>query len=210
MTTNNYSLPFEASGLERLPIADAEILLYQQIELDLSYDGLLQELIDNAAWYQQEMTIYGKCYLQPRLSAWYGCKDSNYTYSGITMAPLPWTSILLKVKARVESLINHSFNSVLLNYYRNQQDGMGMHSDDEAELGQQPVIASLSLGEERIFLLRHRHRKDLKTIKIPLQSGSLLVMKGETQNYWKHGIAKEKHPCGPRVNLTFRTIINKQ
>jgi len=203
----NGCLLLEASGMEKLPMVDADISLCQQVELGQPYDELLHELIDNIAWRQEEVTIYGKAHLQPRLSAWYGDKELNYCYSGITMHPRPWSQTLLNLKARVESLTDQDFNSVLLNYYRDHRDGMGMHSDDESELGKQPVIASLSLGEERTLVLRHKYRKDLNTIKLPLPSGSLLVMKGATQNYWKHGINKQKQPCGPRLNLTFRNII---
>ena len=201
---------FESSNIERLPIADADVLLYHQIELGQSYDQLLYELIDNTTWRQEEITLFGKAHRQPRLSAWYGNRDSVYTYSGISLRPRPWNQTLLNLKAGVESQLGRSFNSVLLNYYRDQRDSMGMHSDDESELGKQPVIASLSLGEERILLLRHRYRKELGTLKLPLPSGSLLVMKGDTQSHWKHGIAKQNHPCGPRVNLTFRTILKNQ
>ncbi len=201
---------FESSNIERLPIADADVLLYHQIELGQSYDQLLYELIDNTTWRQEEITLFGKAHRQPRLSAWYGNRDSVYTYSGISLRPRPWNQTLLNLKARVESAVAQDFNSVLLNYYRDQRDSMGMHSDDESELGKQPVIASLSLGEERILLLRHRYRKELGTLKLPLPSGSLLVMKGDTQSHWKHGIAKQNHPCGPRVNLTFRTILKNQ
>jgi alkylated DNA repair dioxygenase AlkB len=198
---------FEASGMENLPMVDADISLCQQVALGQSYDKLLRELIDNIAWRQEEVTIYGKRHLQPRLSAWYGDKELDYCYSGITMQPQPWSQTLLNLKARVESLAAQDFNSVLLNYYRDHRDSMGMHSDDESELGKQPVIASLSLGEERTLIFRHKYRKDLNTIKLPLPSGSLLVMKGATQSYWKHGINKQKQPCGPRLNLTFRNII---
>lgn len=201
---------FESSNIERLPIADADVLLYHQIELGQSYDQLLYELIDNTTWRQEEITLFGKAHRQPRLSAWYGNRDSVYTYSGISLRPRPWNQTLLNLKAGVESQLGRNFNSVLLNYYRDQRDSMGMHSDDESELGKQPVIASLSLGEERILLLRHRYRKELGTLKLPLPSGSLLVMKGDTQSHWKHGIAKQNHPCGPRVNLTFRTILKNQ
>ena len=201
---------FESSNIERLPLADADVLLYHQIELGQSYDQLLYELIDNTTWRQEEITLFGKAHRQPRLSAWYGNRDSVYTYSGISLRPRPWNQTLLTLKAGVESQLGRSFNSVLLNYYRDQRDSMGMHSDDESELGKQPVIASLSLGEERILLLRHRYRKKLGTFKLPLPSGSLLVMKGDTQSHWKHGIAKQNHPCGPRVNLTFRTILKNQ
>jgi alkylated DNA repair dioxygenase AlkB len=203
-------LPLEEPGVQQLPIADADLWLYQQVELGQSYDELLDELIDNTDWRQEKITIYGKTHLQPRLTAWHGGKELIYSYSGITMEPRPWSQTLLNLKARIESLVAQDFNSVLLNYYRDQRDSMGMHSDDEPELGEHPVIASLSLGEERTLLLRHKYRKDLNTIKLPLTSGSLLLMRGETQHYWKHGINKQKHPCGPRVNLTFRSIIDRQ
>jgi len=165
----------------------------------------MRRLTDCTPWSQQQITVYGKHYLQPRLSAWYG--DLNYSYSGITMEPLPWTQTLLQIKSRVETLLQQDFNSVLLNLYRDHNDSMGMHSDNERELGEWPVIASLSLGEERTFLLKHKTRKDLKTIRLPLPPGSLLLMKGNTQTHWRHGIAKERRPCGPRINLTFRNIL---
>ncbi len=203
-------LAFEGSALEQLLITDADISLYHQVELGQSHDQLLFELIDNIVWQQEEITLFGKAHRQPRLSAWYGNRNSIYTYSGISLQPRPWNQTLLNIKARVESLLGGRFNSVLLNYYRDHRDSMGMHSDDESELGRQPVIASLSLGEERTLLLRHRYRKDLGTLRLPLPSGSLLVMKGATQSHWKHGIAKQNHPCGPRVNLTFRTILKNQ
>jgi alkylated DNA repair dioxygenase AlkB len=98
---------------------------------------------------------------------------------------------------------------VLLNYYRDHRDSMGMHSDDEPELGPRPAIASVSLGHQRTFILKHRTRKELERVTLPLESGSLLLMKGDTQRHWKHGIDKERRPCGPRINLTFRQILRK-
>ena len=201
MDMQNQLAEFE---IERLSLIDADLLLWRQVDLGRSYATLLQAIIDDSAWRQEEITVYGKPYLQPRLSAWYG--ELAYSYSGIRLDPLPWTPTLLDIKLRVEALVDHEFNSVLLNYYRDQNDGMGMHSDDERELGPHPVIASLSLGEERYFLLKHRSRKDLKTVKLALPAGSLLLMQGETQQYWRHGINKERQPCGPRINLTFRSI----
>jgi len=195
---------FEGSAIEQLPIADADVSLFQQVDLGQSYDDLLHELINDTVWRQEEITLYGNTHWQPRLTAWYGGKDLNYRYSGITLQPRPWSQTLLSLKARIESLVAQGFNSVLLNYYRDHRDGMGMHSDDESELGRRPVIASL---EERTLLLRHKYRKELVTFKLPLPSGSLLVMKGDTQRFWKHGIMKQKQRCGPRVNLTFRSII---
>ena len=206
----NDLLAFEGSATEQLPIADADVSLYHQVDLGRCYDKLLRELIDSTIWQQKEITLFGKAHQQPRLSAWYGDNESVYTYSGITLQPRPWNQTLLNLQARIESMVAHGFNSVLLNYYRDHRDSMGMHSDDESELGKRPVIASLSLGEERTLLLQHRYRKDLGTLKLPLPSGSLLVMKGDTQRHWKHGITKQNQPCGPRVNLTFRTIIANQ
>lgn len=193
------------TDFERLELPDADLLLWRQLDLGGSCDSLLQELIDTTDWRHEEITVYGKLYLQPRLSAWHG--DLSYSYSGIRLEPEPWTPTLLDIKARAEALTGKQFNSVLLNYYRDHNDSMGMHSDDERELGQQPAIASLSLGEERTFLLKHKTRKDLKTVKLVLPSGSLLLMQGDTQQYWRHGINKERKPCGPRLNLTFRSII---
>jgi len=195
---------FAEFEIERLPLIDADLQLWRQVNLGRSYDSLLQTLIDDSAWRQEEITVYGKPYLQPRLSAWYG--DLAYSYSGISLEPQPWTPTLLNIKRQVEALVEHEFNSVLLNYYRDQNDGMGMHSDDEHELGSQPAIASLSLGEVRSLLLKHKSRKDLKTVKLALAAGSLLLMQGETQRYWRHGINKQRQHCGPRVNLTFRSI----
>ena len=201
MAMQNQLAAFE---IERLPLIDADLQLWPQVDFGRSYDSLLQVIMKDTVWRQEEITVYGKPYLQPRLSAWYG--DLAYSYSGIRLEPVPWTPILLDIKSRVEALVKLEFNSVLLNYYRDQNDSMGMHSDDERELGPQPAIASLSLGEERSFLLKHKSRKDLKTVKLALPAGSLLLMKGDTQKYWRHGINKEKQPCGPRINLTFRNI----
>jgi alkylated DNA repair dioxygenase AlkB len=189
---------------ECLRVADAELLWWRRVDLDRDYDRLVAQLISECPWRQEEITVYGKAYLQPRLSAWYG--DLGYSYSGIRLEPLPWSATLLDIKARVQQLVGHEFNSVLLNYYRDQHDKMGMHSDDEKELGDRPVIASLSLGESRTLLLRHKTRKDLPTIKLALPSGSLLLMCGDTQRYWRHGINAERNHCAARINLTFRQI----
>jgi alkylated DNA repair dioxygenase AlkB len=189
---------------ERLSVDDAELWWWRRIDLGRDLDKLVAQLIDGCPWRQEEITVYGKAYLQPRLSAWYG--DLGYSYSGIRLEPLPWPATLLDIKARVQQLVGHEFNSVLLNYYRDQNDKMGMHSDDEKELGERPVIASLSLGETRTLLLRHKTRKDLPTIKLALPCGSLLLMCGDTQRYWRHGINSERNHCAARINLTFRQI----
>ena len=189
-----------------LPLVDAELTLWQRIDLDRDDDELLRDLIERCHWRQERVTVYGKSHLQPRLVAWYG--DASYRYAGLRLDPLPWTPGLQAIRTRIEALTGHRFNSVLLNYYRDQNDRMGMHSDDERELGTQPVIASLSLGETRVLVLRHKTRKDLQRVRIPLPSGSLLLMRGDTQRHWRHGIDRQTTPCGPRVNLTFRLVVD--
>ncbi len=193
------------AGAHRIPLPDAELTLWREIDLGLAPAELLATLIAECDWRQESVTLFGKTHPQPRLTAWYG--DAAYRYSGLTLQPAAWTARLQQVRSRVEQLTGHDFNSVLLNYYRDQQDCMGMHSDDEAELGPQPAIASLSLGAERDFRFKHRSRRDLETLKLPLPSGSLLLMTGNTQQHWRHGIARQRRACGPRINLTFRHIM---
>jgi len=196
--------PAPALGL--LPMPDAEVLHLGRPDLPAPTNALLATLIAHTPWRADRITLWGKSFLQPRLSAWYGDPSKRYTYSGLTLQPLPWTPLLLDIKRAVEAAAEHAFDSVLLNYYRNEQDSMGFHSDDEAELGPDPVIASLSLGASRDFVFKHRQRKDLKPVRIALDDGTLIVMKGPTQGHWLHGIEKKKSPIGPRINLTFRTI----
>jgi len=196
----------QTPALGPLPIPDAEILHLGRPALPLSSGDLLATLIAQTPWRADTITLWGKAYLQPRLTAWYGDPDKRYTYSGLTLQPLPWTPLLLDVKHAVEAAAGATFDSVLLNYYRNESDSMGFHADDEPELGLDPVIASLSLGAARDFVLKHKRRKDIKPVRIPLEDGTLIVMRGRTQANWLHGIEKRKTPLGPRVNLTFRTI----
>ena len=193
-------------GLEQVPMPDAEVYYLRHLPLLKPAEDVMRRLIEEVPWKSEKIVVWGKRLLQPRLTAWYGDSGRNYTYSGIHLSPLPWTAVLLDIKSRVEAIAGDKFNSVLLNYYRDHRDSMGMHSDDERELGKLPLVASLSLGEERTFILKHKTREDLKPVRLKLASGSLLFMKGETQRHWKHGIEKETRPCGPRVNLTFRRI----
>jgi len=164
-------------------------------------------LIAEVPWRAEEVTVWGRLVLQPRLTAWYGDAGANYAYSGIQLRPHPWTPLLLDIKTRIEDAVGATFNSVLLNYYRDHNDSIGFHSDDESELGDRPIIASLSFGEERIFVLKHKRLREAKPLRLRLASGSLLLMAGDTQHCWRHGIPKESRQCGPRVNLTFRRII---
>lgn len=188
-----------------LPLPDAEILFYPSFLEPQEGDRLATELSQTIAWRQEQITIYGRSLPQPRLTAWYGDPGKSYTYSRITLHPLTWTPRLLNLKAQVEAVAGVAFNSVLLNLYRDGHDSMGWHSDDEPELGPNPVIGSLSLGGTRRFRLRHRVERNLKH-QLELPSGSLLLMQGATQHYWQHQVPKTKRPVLPRINLTFRVI----
>lgn len=165
-----------------------------------------QELKSSVPWRQDEIRVYGKLYPQPRLTALYGNNNRSYTYSGIVMKPLPFSETLLEIRNKISSLTNVEFTSCLINLYRDGKDSNGWHSDDEKELGKNPVIASVSLGQERYFHLRHKKLMQLKH-KILLEHGSLLLMRGKTQHFWHHQIAKTRRPIGERINLTFRVIV---
>ena len=191
----------------RLEIPDADVLYATDIELPLPPLDLLERLIADVQWREEDIVLWGRKFPQPRLIAWYGDAGASYTYSGVRHDPLPWTDLLLGIKASVERVTAARFNSVLANYYRHERDSMGLHSDDEPELGPEPVIASLSLGEVRTFVMRHKKRKDLPAMRLALASGSLLLMRGTTQRFWRHGVDKQSAPCGPRINLTFRRIF---
>jgi alkylated DNA repair dioxygenase AlkB len=193
------------TGLLPIPIEDGELAMLARLPLPpgTSTADVLAQLIRDTPWRHDSVVVYGKRHLQPRLTAWYG--EASYTYSGLTLAPLPMTPLLATLRATVEALTGHRYNSVLLNYYRDGADSMGMHSDDEPELGPQPAIASLSLGATRSFILRHKASK--KTVKLDLPDGSLLLMAGALQKHWLHGINKTKKQTGPRLNLTFRYIV---
>jgi alkylated DNA repair dioxygenase AlkB len=192
-----------AATLLPIPVADGELAWLAQLPLPYSNEEVFARLLAETAWRAETVLVFGKRHLQPRLSAWYG--DASYTYSGLRLAPLPWTPLLGEIRAAVEAACGQHFNSVLLNRYRNGQDSMGMHSDDEPELGPEPVIASLSYGATRSFILRHKRNKD--TIRLPLTDGGLLLMAGTLQQNWLHGINKSARPLGERINLTFRNIV---
>lgn len=185
-----------------IPIDDGELYFMQQLPLAVDNGEVMQRLLEETAWKAETIFLFGREVAQPRLSAWYG--EKRYTYSGRTFEPLPFTPLQLDIKRAVEAATGKRFNSVLLNYYRDEQDSMGFHSDDEPELGPKPAIASVSFGATRTFILKHK--KQAKTIKIGLTDGSLLLMAGELQHCWRHGINKERKPCGARINLTFRLI----
>ncbi|GAB2860152.1 alpha-ketoglutarate-dependent dioxygenase AlkB [Pseudoduganella ginsengisoli] len=191
--------------LEAIPIDDGELYFLPRLPLAQDAVTVMQRLIDETAWRAESITLYGKTMLQPRLSAWHGDPDARYTYSGTTFEPQPFTPLQLDIKQAVEAATGLAFNSVLLNYYRNEQDSMGFHSDDERELGRNPAIASVSFGDPRTFILKHKTMP--KTVKIALGNGSLLLMAGALQHHWRHGINKEKTQRGARISLTFRKIV---
>lgn len=193
---------------EPIAMPDADVSILHGIETPLPYDVILRKLINDTIWRQEAVRIYGKEYQQPRLVSLYGDSGKQYDYSGITLHPLPWTDLLREIKRRIEDCTEATFNAVFLNLYRDHNDSMGFHSDDEKELGENPVIASLTFGATRTFLLKHKFRKELPLVKVPLEAGTVLLMKGATQHNWKHGINKQTMPCGPRVNLTFRTLFS--
>jgi alkylated DNA repair dioxygenase AlkB len=165
-------------------------------------DGLLHALSSTCAWSQEFLTMYGKQIPFPRLTAWYGDPDATYRYSGTLHVPRPWIAELSGVRDQLAAHTTTRFNSVLLNQYRTGDDGMSWHSDDEPELGEQPFIASVSLGATRTFQLRHRG--DGAVVSVRLEHGSLLLMSGSLQHAWTHRIPKERASTGARVNLTFR------
>jgi alkylated DNA repair dioxygenase AlkB len=190
---------------ETLQMPDAEVTFYPDFFGADEREKLFQDLVDTIQWKQESAHFGGKAVPLPRLTAWYGDAGKNYRYSGITVEPIPWTPLLLSIKTRVESAAKTTFNSVLLNFYRGERDSVAWHSDDEPELGQNPVIASVSFGATRKFQFKHKTNADLRTA-VDLTPGSLLIMAGTTQHFWKHQIPKTTKPVGPRINLTFRVI----
>ncbi|KAA1192001.1 alpha-ketoglutarate-dependent dioxygenase AlkB [Pseudohalioglobus sediminis] len=190
----------------QLALPGADLTLLRSPDLGLPARELLSRLLAETPWRQETITLFGKTHLQPRLLAWYGDPDAVYRYSGKTHQPLPWTETLTALRQRMEALAGARFNSVLLNYYRDQRDSMGLHADDEPELGPQPVIASISLGEERKLYFRHKRQREMQGLDVPLPDGSVLLMRGDTQANWKHGVRKLWRHCEPRVNLTFRRV----
>jgi alkylated DNA repair dioxygenase AlkB len=167
--------------------------------------ALLHHLLQTLNWQQQPIRMFGKMVMQPRLTAWYGHHGASYTYSGLRHDPLPFTPELEQLRARLQLETGLTFNSVLCNLYRNGTDSMGWHSDNEPELGPAPVIASVSLGQPRRFLLRHKQNPHCKHTLL-LESGSLLLMHGHTQAFWQHSLPKSKTANNQRINLTFRHI----
>lgn len=195
-----------AAAPKYLGLPNADVVLFSDCFGVEESAHILNPLLSEIHWQQDYLTFYGREIALPRLTAWYGDRGRNYTYSHISMKPHPWTDLLLTIKARVESVSGAEYNSVLLNLYRSGADGVSWHQDNEPELGDEPVIASASFGATRIFQMKHLTKKDIARVDIPLFDGSLLVMRGPTQKFWQHRIPKTQKPVGARVNLTFRQI----
>lgn len=195
-----------SSGV-RLDLPDGDGVLYQHAFAPGDSTRLYAVLEQETPWRQPIVTLYGRQIASPRLSAWYGDPRAVYTYSGLRQEPVPWTSTLQRVREHVETLAGTRFNSALLNWYRDGRDSMGWHSDDEPELGRNPVIASVSFGATRRFLLQHR--KQRLRVELRLEDGDVLVLSGATQHYWRHHVPKTRAPVGGRINLTFRWIVER-
>jgi len=196
------SLPGDGTPID---IKGGRLRYFESFFQESEAKEVFNSLLEQTPWKQDPITVFGKTYQQPRLTAMYATNTKPYSYSGITMNPLPMTPLLETLRDKIHQVSSSTFTTVLLNLYRDGKDSNGWHADDEKELGKNPVIASLSFGAERYFHLKHRKDKNLR-LKIPLKSGSLLLMEEQTQTYWLHQIAKTARPVGPRINLTFRKI----
>lgn len=189
-----------------LDLPDAIFEYYPNFFSQAKADELYKLLHENTPWQQDTITVYGKNHLQPRLTALYGNEGKPYKYSNIVMNPHPWNATLIYMKELVEEKANHDFTTVLLNQYRNERDSNGWHADNEKELGRDPIIASISLGEERTFQLKHNTQKEIKQ-SLLLKHGSLILMKEGSQIHYKHQIPKASKTKNTRINLTFRRIL---
>lgn len=188
-----------------LDLPNATISYIPNVFDEKESEAIFAQLQTETPWLQEEITIFGKKYAQPRLTCLYGDGQKPYSYSNITMHPNHWTPLLQFIKERVATYCNKNFTTVLINQYRDGRDSNGWHADNEKELGLNPIIASVSFGAIRTFQLKHNTIKDQK-LNLYLESGSLLIMEGTTQHYWKHQIPKTAKPVSSRINLTFRII----
>jgi len=188
-----------------LPMHGADLLFYPDWLTPKAADSLMKSLRENIPWECHRIKIFGREVDSPRLSCWMGDPGASYVYSQTRFEPHPWLPELQNLRERLQSEFECKFNSVLANLYRNSQDSMGWHSDDEPELGRQPVIASISLGATRRFSFKAKTEK-AKAVHLELPHGSLLLMRGDTQKNYRHALAKTAKPVGERINLTYRCI----
>lgn len=195
----------EEKQLFNLP--NAELIYITNFFSKEEADKIYNEIATKTNWQHDDITVFGKTYRQPRLTALFGDTNKTYSYSNITMHPEPFTTLLKSIKHKVEQTSDQKFNTLLINLYRDGNDSNGWHADNEKELGKNPVIASVSFGQPRPFHFKHRTIKEQRH-KLILEHGSILIMKGEIQHFWLHQIAKTKKKISPRINLTFRTLMD--
>ncbi|WP_343697019.1 alpha-ketoglutarate-dependent dioxygenase AlkB [Flavobacterium sp.] len=187
-------------GKKIFDLPDCELILIDNFFSKEESDSFYERILRKTKWREYEMEIYDKTYTVPRMIAWYEDKDNV----GADPNGPDWTYELLKIRSRVEKETQLDFNSLLLNLYRNGKDGVGWHSDKEDKCGKDPIIASVTFGETRMFKLRHKFRKDIPLVEIPLHHGSFLLMAGTTNSFWQHHVPKTARKVLPRINLTFR------
>ncbi|GAB3107544.1 alpha-ketoglutarate-dependent dioxygenase AlkB [Aestuariicella hydrocarbonica] len=198
---------FASAEPQRFMLQGGELTLYPQWVSERKACSLFRWLEKSLAWEQSVIQIYGRPVVIPRLNAWYGDPGCNYQYSGYRLPLNAWLDPLSEIRTRLHDELGVETNSVLANLYRDGQDSVGWHSDDEPELGQNPVIASLSLGGERRFSFRHRRDKTMPPLHLTLTPGSLLVMSGAVQHNWHHCLPKSRKVTAPRINLTYRKVV---
>jgi len=199
------------SDWQRIDLQDADIALHPRWLSAREADELQVDLLETVSWETHYIKMFGREVASPRLSCWIGDAGTGYTYSRTRFEPHPWPESLAALRRRIENDCKASFNSVLANLYRDGSDSMGWHSDDEPELGTQPVIASLSLGATRSFRLRRKLPRGTRaqtgdTLGLPLSHGSLLRMAGDTQRLYRHEVPKTRDVICERINLTFRWV----
>ena len=197
---------------ERIELPDADVRFAPAWLPAGEADALFAALREQVRWEVHRIRMYGREIDSPRLSSWIGDPGTGYVYSRVRFEPNPWPSALAALRARIDAAAGEAMNSVLANLYRDGNDAMGWHADDERELGARPVIASLSLGATRRFVFRRRPPRGtrpaagLERHELALPHGSLLLMAGDTQSHWHHALPRTAKPVGPRINLTFRRI----
>lgn len=208
MQANLFENERPATAPLRHLLGESELLEYQRVFSPNQADGLMHRLMTEIPWQQEHLRIAGKLRAVPRLQCWMGDRSSHYGYSGVRLTPCPWNETVSCIHERVSELSGFGFNSVLINYYRDGRDSVAWHADDEAELGERPIIASVSLGAERQFQLKQKNHSPAKKFQLILRHGSLLIMGESMQQHWLHQLPKVKGLAEPRINLTFRNIIN--
>ncbi len=201
-------------------VVEGNLRLYPHLFSASESERFLDDLKREVDWKSERITMFGRSCPLPRLTAWYGDPGARYRYSGLSLEAVGWTPTLLRIKSRIEAVATSSFNSVMLNYYRDGQDSVSWHSDDEPELGRDPVIGSVSFGSERPFQLRHRadhaavpasiHAPARNRLTLNLPSGSYLEMGAGMQRNWVHRLPKRPRLTEERINLTFRTILGRR